>query len=115
MRKYYVHIIIIEIILLVVLIIVGRNQDKESEISTSDQKQNQYEGLESIFTILPYEEEGIAIYYFDISDTFEIQIKKAPYDRNLEYALSILHKYKETQYFTKDDVRVVAPSYMYRE
>ncbi len=113
MNKYYKYIIIIEIIILTVLIFIGRKQDKENE-ETSGQD-IQVEELPSIFTILPYEEESIAIYYYEASYTFEIEINSYPYKRNLEYALSILHDYKETKDFTEDDVRIVTPSFMYSE
>ena len=65
--------------------------------------------------LLPYEEESICVYYYPDSGVLEIQINSSPYDINVEYALSILHKYKETKDYTAEDVRIVTPSFMMNE
>jgi len=114
MRKYYKYIIIVEIILLILVIIIGKNYKTSKVIETSDDVITGEE-LDSIFSILPYEEESICVYYYPDSGVLEIQINSSPYDINVEYALSILHKYKETKDYTAEDVRIVTPSFMMNE
>jgi len=113
MKKYYKYIIVIEILILAILIVFqSKNRINNQENEDTSENENYTSELESIFTILPYEEDNIAIYFYPETRTFEIEIKSPPYDRNLEYALSIMHNYKETANYTEEDIRIVAPSFM---
>jgi hypothetical protein len=67
----------------------------------------------SIFPQLPYETDGFAVYYYSENQIFEIQIKQAPYEQNVENAMIFLNRYEETKDYSQDDVRIVAPSVMY--
>ena len=109
MRRIYTIIIVFEIFALLFLVVLNSRKDQEQE----EPVQQQQEVLPSIFSVLPYESEGFSVYYFSESDTFSVQINDVPYEQNLEDAFFFLHKYDETRDFTKEDIRIVKPSYMY--
>jgi len=116
MRKYYKYIILFEILLLIIVVLIGKNyKNKEVKTNETEGEEVVVEEMNSIFSILPYEEESICVYYYPDSGVLEIQINSSPYDINVEYALSILHKYKETKDYTASDVRIVTPSFMMNE
>lgn len=115
MRKYYKYILLFELLLLIILIFIGKSYKTDEVKVTENVEDIVVEEMESIFSILPYEEDSICVYYYPDSGVLEIQINSSPYDRNVEYALSILHKYKETKDYTAEDVRIVTPSFMMNE
>jgi len=87
---------------------------KKQPIYTKEETQEE-EKLPSVFSILPYEGDGFAIYYFRDEELFTITVRQYPYDEKIQEALSILHRYEETKDFTEEDVSIDYPAIYYRE
>lgn len=85
---------------------------KDQEVPTDENVQE--EEKSSIFSILPYETEAFSIYYFEEDKKYYVAIRDFDYERALNDALFVLHKYEETKDFTEDDIAIVniAPSFM---
>jgi flagellar basal body-associated protein FliL len=92
----------------VLLLLTRKKEETATDVGTQEEQ------LESIFTILPYETESFSIYYFEEDKKYYVAIRDIDYERALEDALFILHKYEETKNFTEEDIVVVntAPSFM---
>jgi len=112
MRKKTCVIIIIFVviipILLGLLLLTKKNQEAPTDENIQQEKKP------SIFTILPYEKESFSILYFEEDHKYYVVIRDLDYERALEDALIILHKYEETKDFTEQDIVVVntGPSFM---